>query len=258
MTVQKPPKEINFLKPLPARPDLPLLIFLPGMDGTGLLLRSQIPHLSKAFDLRCLNIPGDDMSSWDRLAEATIAAIASERRSGDRPIYLCGESFGGCLGLLVALKAPQLWERLILVNPASCFRQQPLINFGSYFTRLLPKNIYPLSSLGLLPFLAALERMLPENRQALLDAMRSVPQRTSIWRLELLRSFHIQSKDFKAIKKPVLLIASGGDRLLHSVAHGRFLTQQIPQAKMVVLPRSGHACLLENDVNLYKLLIANC
>ena len=251
-------KEIKFLQPLPARPDLPLLIFLPGMDGTGLLLRSQIPHLSKAFDLRCLSIPGDDMSSWDRLAEETIAAMARERENPDRPVYLCGESFGGCLGLLVALKAPQLCNRLILVNPASCFRQQPLINLGPYFTRLLPKNIYPLSSLWLLPFLASLERILPENRQALLDAMRSVSQKTSIWRLELLRSFHIESTDLKVIEKPVLLIASGGDRLLHSVAHARFLTQHIPKAKMVVLPDSGHACLLEKDVNLYKLLIANC
>jgi len=251
-------KEIKLLKPLPARPDLPLLIFLPGMDGTGLLLRSQIPYLSKAFDIRCLSIPGEDMSSWDRLAEETSSAIAREKETPHRPVYLCGESFGGCLALLVALKAPQLWNRLILVNPASCFRQQPLINWGSYFTRLLPKNIYPLSSLGLLPFLASLERMLPGDRQALLDAMRSVPQRTSIWRLELLRSFHIESTDLKAIEKPVLLIASGGDRLLHSVAHARFLTKHIPKAKMVVLPHSGHACLLEKDVNLYNILIERC
>ena len=109
-----------------------------------------------------------------------------------------------------------------------------------------------------MPFLASLERMLPGDRQALLDAMRSVPQRTSIWRLELLRSFHLELTDLRAIEKPVLLIASGGDRLLHSVAHARFLTQHVPKAKMVVLPRSGHACLLEKDVNLYKILIDHC
>lgn len=256
--IQQPPQEIKFLKPLPVKPDLPLLIFLPGMDGTGLLLRSQFPHLSKAFDIRCLSIPGEDMSSWDRLAEETIRAIARERENPHRPVYLCGESFGGCLTLLVALKAPQICNKLILVNPASCFRQQPLINWGSFFTRLLPPNIYPLSSLWLLPFLASLERMLPGDRQALLDAMRSVSQRTSIWRLELLRSFHLELTDLRAIEKPVLLIASGGDRLLHSVAHARFLTQHVPKAKMVVLPRSGHACLLEKDVNLYKILIDHC
>lgn len=247
-------EKIHFLRPVRGRSDLPLLIFLPGMDGTGLLLRSQVDNLSKAFDICCLSIPGDDISSWDRLTEETIAAIAGERGSPSRAVYLCGESFGGCLALRVALRAPQLAERLILVNPASCFRQQPLVNWGPYFTRLLPKNIYPLSSLGLLPFLAALERILPGDRQSLLDAMRSVPQRTSVWRLELLRSFYLQPKELKALKLPVLLIAGARDRLLHSVSHAQLLAKHIPNTKTVVLPRSGHACLLEKEVNLYDIL----
>lgn len=252
--MQQLSKEIQFLRPVPAKPDLPLLIFLPGLDGTGLLLRSQIPHLSKTFDICCLSIPHDDISSWEGLATETIAAIARVRGKLTRPVYLCGESFGGCLALQVALKAPQIWERLILINPASCFPQQPLVNLSPYLTRLLPKNIYPLSSLWLLPFLGALERMLPGDRQALLDAMRSVPQRTSIWRLELLRSFHLQPTELARLERNVLLIASAGDRLLHSVSHARFLTNHIPKAKMVVLPESGHACLLEKEVNLYNIL----
>lgn len=246
--------KIHFLRPVRDRSEKPLLIFLPGMDGTGLLLRSQLDDLSKAFDIRCLSIPGEDMSSWARLTEETIAAIAGERGSLRRPVYLCGESFGGCLSLLVALRAPELIERLILINPASCFRQQPLVNLGPYVTRLLPKNIYPLSSLGLLPFLAALERILPDDRQALLDAMRSVPQRTSVWRLELLRSFHVQPKELETLQLPVLLIASARDRLLHSVSHAKLLTKHIPNTNTLVLPRSGHACLLEKDVNLYDIL----
>lgn len=252
--MQELSEKIHFLRPVPTKSDLPLLIFVPGMDGTGLLLRSQLDDLSKAFDIRCLSIPGEDMSSWDRLTEETIAAIEVERGSLGRQVYLCGESFGGCLSLLVALRAPELAERLILINPASCFRQQPLVNWGPYVTRLLPKNIYPLSSLWLLPFLAALERMIPDDRQALLDAMRSVPQRTSVWRLGLLRSFHVQTKELEALQLPVLLIASARDRLLHSVSHAKLLAKHIPNTQTLVLPRSGHTCLLEKEVNLYDIL----
>lgn len=34
-----------------------------------------------------------------------------------------GESFGGCLALRVAAAAPELVCRLVLVNPATCFRE---------------------------------------------------------------------------------------------------------------------------------------
>ena len=256
--MEKSSKKVHFIRPVPIRKELPLLMFLPGMDGTGLLLRSQIPNLAKAFDLRCLSIPKDDFSSWDRLAGETIEAIAKERGSGDREVYLCGESFGGCLSLLIALKAPQIWDRLILANPASCFRQQPLVNWGPDVTKLLPKNLYFLSSLWLLPFLGSLDRILPENREALLDAMRSVPQKTSVWRLELLRSFHIQPQELETIKKPVLLIASAADRLLNSVSHANFLTKHLPNSKMIILPKSGHACFLEKELNLYQILDRHC
>uniref|UniRef100_A0ACD5GWX7 Uncharacterized protein n=1 Tax=Desertifilum tharense IPPAS B-1220 TaxID=1781255 RepID=A0ACD5GWX7_9CYAN len=45
------------LAPSQIQPHLPLFIFLPGMDGTGQLLRSQTSSLEQAFDVRCLAIP---------------------------------------------------------------------------------------------------------------------------------------------------------------------------------------------------------
>jgi len=51
------------------QPEYPLFVFLPGMDGTGQLLRSQTAGLEVAFDVRCLAIPRDDLTSWDVLTE---------------------------------------------------------------------------------------------------------------------------------------------------------------------------------------------
>ena len=247
--------KISFLRPSICRPELPLFIFLPAMDGTGKLLRAQLSRLSTAFDIRCLSIPQNDLSSWDRLSERTINLIKIEQEAvPKRPIYLCGESFGGCLALKIAFNAPELLDKLILVNSATSFSQQPLVKYGSYLTQYLPTSLYHLSVTGTLPFLGALGRMQLDERLALLKAMQSVSQQTAIWRFELMRSFQVNNNQLKSLKKPVLVIASAADRLLPSVSEAKFLVKYLPEAQMVILPHSGHACLLEADVDLDKII----
>ncbi|MGK7883069.1 MAG: alpha/beta fold hydrolase [Crocosphaera sp.] len=38
---------------------------------------------------------------------------------------------------------------------------------------------------------------------------------------------------------------------------GRELINYFPNSRLTILPESGHACLLENDVNLLKILEKN-
>ncbi|WP_026098270.1 alpha/beta fold hydrolase [Kamptonema formosum] len=249
--------DFRFLTPKQPLPDLPLFVFLPGMDGTGELLRCQINSgLGRTFDLRCLAIPKDDLSGWDALANRVIELIRAELNAGrhKRPVYLCGESFGGCLALLVCLRSHKLIDRLILVNAASSFNQRPLLPWGSQFVSWFPAIIYPVSAVGLLPFLASLGRMKRRERQDLLQAMQSLPQATTCRRLSLLREFKVTDAQLRTVSQPVLVIASGADRLLPSVGEGQRLANCLPNAKIVVLPESGHACLLERDVDLYQIL----
>ena len=113
-----------FLTPRSPNPDYPLFIYLPGMDGTGQLLRSQIPSLAAAFDVRCLVIPPHYLSDWQDLANQVTRLIATElSQRNSKRVYLCGESFGGCLALKVALTAPHLLNRIILCNPATSVSQ---------------------------------------------------------------------------------------------------------------------------------------
>ncbi len=249
-------QRFQFSNPSTFKPDLPLFVYLPGMDGTGELLRSQINKgLSNAFNIQSLAMPAHDLSSWGQLTEKVVALLRSQFRQSRPPtVYLCGESFGGCLAMKIALQAPELFDRLILVNPASCFMGQAWLHFGSHLTGWLPPPIYALSVMGLLPFLASLGRIARRERNDLLAAMQSVPQPTSTWRVNLLREFEIDSHELSRIRQPVLVIASTGDRLLPSAAEATRLTYCIPKAKQVLLPDSGHACLLETEVNLYKLL----
>ena len=94
----------------------------------------------------------------------------------------------------------------------------------------------------------------PEERQALLRAMQSVSQHSAIWRLGLMRSFEVKKNELKNFPKSTLIIASAADRLLPSVSQAKFLVKYLPKAQMVILPNSGHACLLEADVDLYEII----
>lgn len=247
-----------FLTPAQNKPDLPLFVFLPGMDGSGQLLRCQTAGLEKNFDIRCLAIPPNDLTDWDELTAQVIDLIEVELgKNRHRSVYLCGESFGGCLAMKVAVKAPWLFEKIILVNPASSISRRPWMYAVIPFTQWVPGSFYHLGSLIGLPVLAAMGRIAPSDRQALVKAVQNVPQKTSIWRLSLLQNFQIHPNELRRITQPVLLIGSAADRLLPSVSEVEYLWEHFPNAKMTILQDSGHACLLETDVNLYEILRQN-
>lgn len=252
-----PEVELNpcFLTTNRVQPEYPLFVYLPGLDGTGQLLRSQTAGLEVGFDVRCLAIPRQDLTTWDVLTNSVLDLIHAElEKSSHRPVYLCGESFGGCLAMKVATHAPQLFKKIILINPASAFHLRPWLVLTSQLTYFVPECLYDVGALGLLPFLASLARIPRNIRYELLKTMRSVPPVTVNWRLSLLKEFHIAEEELRQLVQSVLLIAGAGDRLLPSVNEAQRLVNILPNAKVVVLPDSGHACLLETDINLYRIL----
>jgi pimeloyl-ACP methyl ester carboxylesterase len=225
------------------------------MDGTGALLQLQLAGLKSIFDIRCLSIPTDDLTGWDGLVEQVSHLIGREQqRSPSRPIYLCGESFGGCLALKLAAHFPHQCDRLILVNPASSVHRQPLMGWGAAVSQWLPNPLYHLSTLGLLPLLIAPKRVSFLSQKALLAAMQSVSPPSAAWRLSLLNQFILEELPLERIEQPALVLASGADRLLPSVAEARRLARNLPNSQTVLLPESGHACLLETEIRLSSIL----
>lgn len=281
---------VHLLTPRPVRSGQPLFIFLPGMDGTGTLLRSQLDRLVPWFDVRCVAISNQNHTDWEPLArqvsnliESALAADRSKNsdknssknsnKNSDkkktpshltqekgasqgrrRAVYLCGESFGGCLAMQVLSLSPHLFDRVILVNPASSFRRLPWMQLGSMLTRQLPDLAYRYSARGLVPFLIEADRVPKRDQVALEKAMGSVPAKTAAWRMLLLSRFEAERLPLEHINQPVLLIAGGQDKLLPSIREARSLQRRFPDAQLTILPNSGHACLLEWDVNLPKIL----
>jgi pimeloyl-ACP methyl ester carboxylesterase len=255
MTSSKVELKPCFLTPKRLQPELPLFVYLPGMDGTGQLLRSQTAGLEAGFDVRCLAIPRDDLTSWDVLAHNVLDLIHAElEKTACREVYLCGESFGGCLAQKVAIKAPKLFKRILLINSASAFHLRPFFGWLSQLTSLVPSCLYDIGGLGLLPFLANLPRISRSDRHELVKSIRYVPPQTVLWRISLLREFHVDDAQLRSLTQPVLVIAGSQDRLLPSLEEAKRLTSILPNAKMLVLSNCGHACLLEADINLYEIM----
>ncbi|MGL5080935.1 MAG: alpha/beta fold hydrolase [Microcoleaceae cyanobacterium] len=251
----QPEDKLRFLAPVSPKPELPLFVYLPGMDGTGELFYTQTPKLASRVDIRCLRIPPNDRSDWSALVAGTIRLIKAELNQRENSqVYLCGESFGGCLSLKLALEAPELLSYLILINPASSFRHNLWVQWGSCLTQWIPQLFYSSSVLGLLPLLASLGHIAPRERQALIGAMRSVPQATSVWRMDLLRGFERDIKRLGQLQIPTLVIAGKRDLLLPSIIEAELLAQCLPNVQTAILPQSGHACLLEAHVDLYEIL----
>jgi len=244
-----------FLTPNSLHPHFPLFVFLPGMDGTGELIHTQTATLDQCFDIRSLAIPQYNFSDWDELTRVVIDLIVQEQiNKPESTTYLCGESFGGCLALKLLERAPELFNRVILVNPASSFRERPFLAWGAVGTGWMPEPIYRASTALILPFLAAMGRIAAPDRRALLNAMKSVPPQIVRWRLSLLEQFKLDFDQLQEASVPVLLLAAGSDRLLPSVKEAQRLGNYFPNSQMVVLPDSGHTCLLEKDNRLCEIL----
>ncbi|MGL5035148.1 MAG: alpha/beta fold hydrolase [Microcystaceae cyanobacterium] len=242
---------MKFLCPQPLTPNLPPLIYLPGLDGTGQLFHRQSPSLSRFFNIYCLSLPLTDKSVWPSLTQQILSL--TKKAITDQEIYLCGESFGGCLALHLALQTQIKIKQLILINPASSLSRFSWLRWGSSFSQWLPSGFHSTTTLGFLPFLASLNRLEKSDRSHLLRAMRSVSPEVVSWRLGLLRDLAIPTPKLQQIQSPTLILASRQDRLLPSVDEGVFLQSLIPQARLAVLPDSGHACLLEQNVSLTEI-----
>jgi len=252
----KPDDELYFLTPHSPNPEYPLLVFLPGMDETGKeLLYLETKSLEAGFDVRCLVIPPNNFMTWEQLTESTISLIQAElERVSQEAVYLCGESLGGYLALKLIERAPHLFKRLILVNSASSFHRVSWLNQSSRLLAWTPLFLYKFSPIVILWLTSAITRIPFARLRILWKAAQAAPKRTAEFRLSQLSKLRIDETQLCRFTQPTLLIASQADRLLPSVTEAYRLSKIFPTAQIVILPHSGHTCLVEPNVDLYKIL----
>jgi pimeloyl-ACP methyl ester carboxylesterase len=140
----------------------PLLLYLPGFDGTLLAPFLQFPELGTEFDVWGMSVTMEDRSSVETLCENVIQFIIEKLNGNDRAVYVMGESFGGILALEVTLaiqKHNEIMNKgqsgikldgLVLINPATCYNQSDLAKDGPHIADGSPL-LYPFKIMRLLP-----------------------------------------------------------------------------------------------------------
>jgi pimeloyl-ACP methyl ester carboxylesterase len=171
----------------------PLLLYLPGFDGTFLSPFLQFPELHTIFDIRCMVIATEDRSTFDQVCDTVVDYIQnhldmnissttptldasstnntktamnifgiSSKRNVNKPrkrqIYLAGESFGGIVAVSVLQKLQNESEPipirgLALINAATCYDRSRLALEGLKVAEG-KKWLYAIGLIKLLPLFA--------------------------------------------------------------------------------------------------------
>jgi pimeloyl-ACP methyl ester carboxylesterase len=71
--------------------------------------------------------------------------------------------------------------------------------------------------------------------------------------LQLIAEVNIEDR-LAEIGAPTLFIAATRDLLVGSVREAKWMSSQVPDATVKIIPGAGHACLLGNRVQLSSLL----
>ncbi|XP_027114435.1 acyltransferase-like protein At1g54570, chloroplastic [Coffea eugenioides] len=270
---------LRWFSPIECGPPLknsPVLLFLPGMDGVGLGLMLHHKALGRVFEVWCLHIPVKDRTPFEEMVNFVEETVRNQHASSpNKPIYLVGDSFGGCLALAVAARNPVIDLVLVLANPATSFNRsqlQPLLPFleaipiEHHFTvpYLLsfvmgePVKMAMVTVDATLPPRIAVEH-LAGNLTALLPHLSVladiIPKDTLLWKLKLLRSAASYANSrLHAVTAEVLVLASGKDNMLPSGDEAQRLERSLRNCKVKYFKDNGHAILLEDGVNLLTMI----
>ncbi|KAK1292534.1 Acyltransferase-like protein [Acorus calamus] len=259
----------------------PLLLFLPGIDGVGMGLilhhRSlgnvgssksgvctfplMIGHLLKL----CL-FPFPTGYSGITFHEGLVKLVEHTLRvehamNPNKPIYIVGDSFGGCLALAVAAPTSfgksQLQPLLPLLEslPDELHITVPyLLSFimGDPVKMAMATVENDLPPPQILDKLStALTSLLPR----LSDLSDIIPKDTLLWKLKLLKSAASYTNSrLHAVKAEVLLLASGKDNMLPSGDEAKRLWTSLQNCRVRYFKDSGHTLLLEGGINLLTVI----
>ncbi|KAI4301876.1 hypothetical protein L6164_035113 [Bauhinia variegata] len=225
--------------------DSPTLLFLPGLDGNGMGLILHHKALGKAFEVRCLHIPVQDRTPFEELVKLVEEAVKFEYAlSPNKPIYLLGDSFGGCVALAVAARNPTIDLVLILTNPGDPMKMAS-VNIENTFPP--KKKIEQLSYnlISMLPCLPELANIIPKD--------------TLLWKLRLLKSAAAYANSrLHAVKADVLVLASGKDNMLPSGDEAKRLNRSLQNCKVRNFKDNGHTLLLEDGIGLLTIIKGTC
>jgi pimeloyl-ACP methyl ester carboxylesterase len=236
------------------------LVFISGFGGSTSSMLLRVPAFSPEYRVVVFDTRGAGQSDAPDIPY-TMDMMADDLAGlldviGIKAAHISGESFGGGIAQLFALRYPKRVISLILVS-TSC------------------GTTHSISSPELIKFLADIPKMTPEERiraqirlfvtqefaaknpvimQRMLERMMERPASPQGTRRQLQATGTGSTYErLPEIKAPTLIIAGDADRAV-PVENSRILASRIPHAELVILKNAGHL-LLEVEEELNRVML---
>lgn len=226
------------------------LIYIPGLDGTGLLFYRQSRLLARRFRVITFRLR-DDALSMDTLV-AEIARHLADAVPEGTPAIVVGESFGGALAMSFALAHPERIRALVILNSFS--RVTPRFKL---YAAIAAASIVPWGTMRIARrFTASRLHSSHTHRDEIkrfLLLTRATTRLGYINRLRILTHYDLRRR-LKDIHVPTLFLAADEDHLIPSVEQATYMSARVPNAAMRVLHGHGHGCFLAPDLDLDAIL----
>ncbi|XP_010679961.3 phytyl ester synthase 1, chloroplastic isoform X5 [Beta vulgaris subsp. vulgaris] len=204
-----------------------------------------------------------DRTPFPELVKLVEGTVRSEYKlTPNRPIYLIGESVGGCLALSVAANNPHIDLMLIVANPATSFGRSKLQLLKPLLASMPNQCFHRGETMSMIKD-AVLKRLpQPQVVENIFEAFHTIISyysvvtnilsvRTLLWKIEMSKaaSSYTNSR-LHAIKAPTLILSSGGDILLPSLEEGERLCSVLSNCDIRRFKDNGHFLFLEDGVDL--------
>jgi pimeloyl-ACP methyl ester carboxylesterase len=239
----------------------PVLVYLPGIDGSGQLLLGTAPRLEERFRLILLRYrlgANRGHRTYSHLASSAIEAVTL--RGADR-LLLLAESFGGAVALRAALDFPETVAALALVNTFPHFRSRVRLSLSRLGTSVTPSWLIATGRRILAPWFLfggpserrAIEEFLGGPRPRAASTGRAAQKTWALDEGYPARLRMIQGLDLRGelgrVRQPVALFASGRDRIVDAVRQAREMASLLPDAELEILEGRGHVVLPVGEID---------
>jgi pimeloyl-ACP methyl ester carboxylesterase len=220
------------------------------MDGTGRLFYRQTPLLARSHRVATYALR-DSAETIEELHDDLVQVIDTAAPA-ERSAILIGESFGGTLALSFTLAHPERVRALVVLNSFPYFEPQIRLRLA-----ILGLSIMPWGAMGLVRRLTAFRLHSPHTHRAeirrFIELTAAATSHGYRNRLRMLRHYDVRPR-LHEIGPPALFLAAQYDHLVPSVEQATLMSARVPGSVMRVLEGHGHICLINDDVDLGRIL----
>jgi len=238
-------------------PNRPIAILIHGWSSSWFAVSPLFPVLKQRYHCLAVDLPGFGQSppSKERLTIPLYAELIKgliEQVSPKKPVTLVGHSMGGMISLTLALKHPELMERMVLLCPTISGRLSFLINITLFpfvvmerffLTRWLVNVLEPVmgitDSLLRTPLFADKTEISAEAYEHIkADSRRRDQGRVRSEAFRAMRENDLRGK-LSSLKVPSLVVWGMEDNVV-PLRDASVVASEWPEADLRIIPNAGH------------------